>query len=90
MCRSFLQIYFLAFFPKQPTMVQITEVKGDLFDCPGNYSLAHCVSQDLHMSKGIAAIFKEKFGGLDELRAQGWLVVKPPKDCHIYSNLMCH
>ncbi|BFZ09269.1 hypothetical protein BsWGS_12308 [Bradybaena similaris] len=72
----------------QPTMVQITEVKGDLFDCPGSYSLAHCVSQDLHMSKGIAAIFKQKFGGLDELQAQGATVggvaVLSRENRHIY------
>ena len=30
----------------------ITEVKGDLFACSEQYSLAHCVSRDLHMGKG--------------------------------------
>ena len=51
--------------------MSLTEVHGDLFtstDC-----LMHCVSQDLHMSKGIAAEFKKRFGGVDELRQQSTL-----------------
>ena len=44
---------------------------GDLFTCSGRgASLAHCISQDLHMGKGIAAIFKKKFGGVGQLKAQ--------------------
>ncbi|CAI2175687.1 10412_t:CDS:1 [Funneliformis geosporum] len=38
------------------------ETRGDLFnDAPENSSLAHCVSADFKMSKGIAKIFKKKF-----------------------------
>jgi hypothetical protein len=44
------------------------EFKGDLFECKD--SLAHCVSVDLAMSKGIAVGFRDRFGGLDELRSQ--------------------
>lgn len=47
------------------------EVKGDLFDCPPDCSLAHCVSEDMAMGKGIATLFKEKFGGVSQLKAQG-------------------
>ena len=47
------------------------EVNGDLFECPGTCSLAHCVSEDLAMGKGVAKLFKEKFGGVSVLRAQG-------------------
>jgi O-acetyl-ADP-ribose deacetylase (regulator of RNase III) len=46
----------------------ITEVKGDLFTSKN--SLAHCVSEDLKMGKGIAKTFKDKFGSVNELRLQ--------------------
>lgn len=42
-------------------------VKGDLFTCPPTSALAHCVSVDMHMGKGIATIFKKRFGRLQEL-----------------------
>ena len=42
----------------------VTEVKGDLFESCD--SLAHCVSRDFEMGKGIAVIFKKKFGVVDE------------------------
>ncbi|KAB7504862.1 UNVERIFIED_CONTAM: hypothetical protein RMT77_001640 [Armadillidium vulgare] len=48
----------------------ITEVKGDLFTCSDTHSLAHCVSQDLKMGKGIAIHFKNKFDGVQELQSQ--------------------
>ncbi|CAB4405520.1 unnamed protein product [Rhizophagus irregularis] len=48
-----------------------TERQGDLFtDAPPTDALAHCVSQDLRMGKGIAYIFKKKYEGLNELKAQ--------------------
>jgi O-acetyl-ADP-ribose deacetylase (regulator of RNase III) len=46
------------------------ELKGDLFNCPSSDSLAHCVSADMRMGKGIAVLFKEQFGGVPELIAQ--------------------
>jgi hypothetical protein len=49
----------------------ITETKGDLFIlAPKNSALAHCVSADFHMRKGIATTFKSLFGGVAELHAQ--------------------
>ena len=47
------------------------EVRGDLFACPPSASLAHCVSEDLAMGRGIAKIFKKEFGGVKELKEQG-------------------
>lgn len=44
------------------------EKQGNLFN--SSDSLAHCVSVDLKMSKGIADIFRRKFGGIDILRSQ--------------------
>lgn len=49
-------------------MVTINEKKGDLF--ASEDSLAHCVSADLKMGKGIACRFKALFGGVDELKTQ--------------------
>ncbi|KAI6659337.1 O-acetyl-ADP-ribose deacetylase 1 isoform X1 [Oopsacas minuta] len=48
----------------------LTERVGDLFSCPATASMGHCVSRDLHMGKGIAVIFKKKFGGVAALKAQ--------------------
>ena len=47
------------------------ETKGDLFYCSESESLAHCISADVAMGKGIAVIFKKKFGGVRELKNQG-------------------
>ncbi|RIB28459.1 hypothetical protein C2G38_1482552 [Gigaspora rosea] len=48
-----------------------TEIPGDLFvDSNPTDALAHCVSQDLRMGKGIATIFKERFNGIAELKRQ--------------------
>ena len=43
------------------------EQLGDLFQVPNNVSLAHCVSTDMEMGKGIAVEFKDRFGRVDEL-----------------------
>ncbi len=48
----------------------LTEKCGDLFSCPDTASLAHCVSADLAMGKGIAKLFKAKFCGVDDLKSQ--------------------
>ncbi|XP_002734397.1 ADP-ribose glycohydrolase OARD1-like [Saccoglossus kowalevskii] len=48
-----------------------SEVKGDLFKCPQTDALAHCISEDCKMGKGIAKEFKKRFGGVDELISQG-------------------
>mmetsp|Transcript_7694 Transcript_7694/g.18129 ORF Transcript_7694/g.18129 Transcript_7694/m.18129 type:complete len:237 (-) Transcript_7694:135-845(-) len=49
---------------------EVVEIKGDLFSCPKSASLAHCVSEDLRLGKGIAKLFRDKFGGVDEMRRQ--------------------
>ena len=48
--------------------MKLNTVIGDLFtskDC-----LAHCVSKDMRMGKGIAVNFKNRFGQIDELIRQ--------------------
>ncbi|CAH0547092.1 unnamed protein product [Brassicogethes aeneus] len=46
------------------------EEQKDLFTVSADYSLAHCVAEDLRMSRGIAVVFKNKFGRVDDLRRQ--------------------
>ena len=41
---------------------------GDVFNCPLSHSMAHCISGDAKMSKGIAVQFVEKFPVLAKLR----------------------
>ena len=48
----------------------ISMIAGDLFSCPSTHSMAHCISADCRMGKGIALMFKNKFGGILEIRAQ--------------------
>ncbi|RUS30678.1 hypothetical protein BC938DRAFT_479088 [Jimgerdemannia flammicorona] len=51
--------------------LEFEELQGDLFSSPDpTDALAHCVSEDLHMGKGIAVPFKELFGQVDHLRSQ--------------------
>jgi hypothetical protein len=46
-------------------------VKGDLFKADKNVSLAHCISADFKLGKGIAKMFREKFGRIQELEQSG-------------------
>ncbi len=46
-------------------------IKGDLFKADANVSLAHCISKDYRLGKGIAKLFREKFGRIDELQRSG-------------------
>ena len=49
----------------------LREVTGDLFSQETEgLALCHCVSRCLAMGKGIAVLFKRKFGGVEELRGQ--------------------
>ncbi|XP_033740284.1 ADP-ribose glycohydrolase OARD1-like [Pecten maximus] len=48
---------------------KFNQVEGDLFSCGDKESLAHCISEDVRMGKGIAVLFKKKFGRVDELKA---------------------
>uniref|UniRef100_A0A3B3WKH7 Macro domain-containing protein n=1 Tax=Poecilia mexicana TaxID=48701 RepID=A0A3B3WKH7_9TELE len=51
-------------------MCKIKYVTGDLFSAPNQESLAHCVSEDLRMGKGIAVLFKKNFGQVTALKEQ--------------------
>lgn len=44
--------------------------RGDLFEVGPEWALCHCVSKDFEMSAGIAAEFKRRFGGVDDLKGQ--------------------
>jgi len=46
----------------------VIESKGDIFKTDQRIALAHCVSSDLKMTKGIALEFRRRFGGIDQLR----------------------
>lgn len=49
----------------------IHEQRDDLFeDSNPNDALAICVSQDLHMPRGIPYVFRDRFNGIDELKRQ--------------------
>jgi len=50
--------------------VNVLEVQGNFFDTDSNSTLAHCVSADFKMSKGLALIFRRKFGQITQLRKQ--------------------
>ncbi|XP_073325547.1 ADP-ribose glycohydrolase OARD1 [Pagrus major] len=52
---------------------RLNYVTGNLFSCPEDEALAHCISEDCRMGAGIAVMFKQKFKGLDELKKQGKL-----------------
>ncbi|XP_013866335.1 ADP-ribose glycohydrolase OARD1 [Austrofundulus limnaeus] len=45
-------------------------VTGDLFSCPADDALAHCISEDCHMGAGVAVTFRQKFGGVSKLKEQ--------------------
>ncbi|CAG8795602.1 22506_t:CDS:1 [Dentiscutata erythropus] len=59
------------------------EIPGDLFENSNpTDALAHCVSQDLRMGKGIAKSFKDKFNGVAELKKQNKKVGEVAYLCH--------
>ena len=60
----------------QENKLEFEETKGDLFSCADTSSLAHCISADVRMGKGIATIFKKKFQGVKELLDQGYYFLK--------------
>uniref|UniRef100_A0A3B3I246 O-acyl-ADP-ribose deacylase 1 n=1 Tax=Oryzias latipes TaxID=8090 RepID=A0A3B3I246_ORYLA len=49
---------------------RLAYVSGDLFSCPAEEALAHCISEDCRMGAGIAVTFKKRFGGVPELKEQ--------------------
>ncbi|XP_049766802.1 uncharacterized protein LOC126100257 isoform X2 [Schistocerca cancellata] len=48
----------------------VTEIYGDLFNAPADYSLAHCVAEDMRMGSGIAVTFRQMFRRVEELLDQ--------------------
>ncbi|KAE8742457.1 hypothetical protein FOCC_FOCC012012 [Frankliniella occidentalis] len=50
---------------------EVREEQGDLFSAPLATSLAHCVSSDMKMGAGIAVLFRQKFGCVENLKNQG-------------------
>lgn len=46
------------FYQKKAFFNNVTFHEGDIFLAPRSFALAHCVSSDLKMSRGIAATFK--------------------------------
>lgn len=49
---------------------KLNYVSGNLFSCPEDEALAHCISEDCRMGAGIAVSFKQKFKGVEELKEQ--------------------
>ncbi|XP_026188014.1 ADP-ribose glycohydrolase OARD1 isoform X2 [Mastacembelus armatus] len=49
---------------------RLNYVTGDLFSCPEDEALAHCISEDCRMGAGIAVQFKQKFRRVAELKGQ--------------------
>lgn len=69
--------------------VKLEEIVGDLFTgSDQSDSLCHCVSEDFAMGKGIAVLFKNKFGGVTSLKQQnakvGSIAVLSKDDRFIY------
>ena len=48
----------------------VNEIVGDIFSTSSDTSLAHCVSADLKMSRGIALQFRRRFGQIQQMRQQ--------------------
>ncbi|XP_040008968.1 ADP-ribose glycohydrolase OARD1 [Xiphias gladius] len=48
----------------------LSYVSGNLFSCPTEEALAHCISEDCRMGAGIAVTFKQRFRGVAELKEQ--------------------
>lgn len=61
---------------------RVIEVEGDLFDATQEYALAHCVSADFEMRRGIALEFKRRFGQVEDLKSQNKKVTEIAKIEH--------
>ena len=76
--------------PGDASLLVYREESQDLFklDYKNEWCLCHCISKDLAMGKGIAVMFKQLFGGVDELRSQnlgvGDVGVLKSFSCEIY------
>ena len=71
------------------TQSTVEERTGNLFSASPNISLAHCISEDCVMGKGIAKQFAEKFGRLNEIKGQcvkvGGVAILKQKERYIYN-----
>ncbi|PSN50753.1 hypothetical protein C0J52_01172 [Blattella germanica] len=67
---------------------KVQETSGDLFEAPTDYSLAHCVAEDLRMGSGIAVNFRQSFKSvgelLDQKRKVGQVAVLKSDNRYIY------
>ncbi|XP_051890885.1 ADP-ribose glycohydrolase OARD1-like isoform X2 [Pristis pectinata] len=74
--------------PPERNGFAIRYVTGDLFKCPPEESLAHCISEDCRMGAGIAVAFKERFGCvkqlLDQKKKTGEVAVLKKNQGYIY------
>jgi O-acetyl-ADP-ribose deacetylase (regulator of RNase III) len=72
------------------TPANITERQQDIFelDYKNEWCLCHCISEDLAMGRGVAVMFKQKFGRVDELKRQsrkvGQTASLQSENCRIY------
>lgn len=48
--------------------MRFTQQQGDLFELADEYYIAHCISSDLALGKGIAAEFVERYDMKTNLR----------------------
>lgn len=64
----------------------IQEISGDIFSAETDYALAHCVSKDFKLNKGIALEFRRKFGRIKDLQSQE---KKIGEIAHIIDNNRC-
>ncbi|XP_015228945.1 PREDICTED: O-acetyl-ADP-ribose deacetylase 1 [Cyprinodon variegatus] len=62
--------------------LELKYVTGDLFSCPPDEALAHCISEDIRMGAGIAVMFKKKFKGVERLKEQK----KVPGQCAVLAH----
>ncbi|XP_031355947.1 uncharacterized protein LOC116180204 isoform X2 [Photinus pyralis] len=70
------------------TYTKVVEIQEDLFNMSTEYSLAHCVAEDMNMGSGIAVRFSQEFKRREELYSQrqrpGGLAILEDKGRYIY------
>ena len=65
-----LIIYFISYrlaMSNELGNFRIISRRGSLFSAPKHHSLAHCISRDAKMGRGIAVQFRKRFGGRGEI-----------------------
>ena len=67
----------------------MVEKKGDLFTCATDGALAHCISRDCKMTKGIAKLFKKHFSSIKLIKKDssdvGSIIVTKENERFIYN-----